>query len=61
MHQGKSVYSHIKGLISHKVVNSWVGQYKGDYKTKHFTCHSQLLYMAFGQVTHQESLSDTII
>jgi len=61
MHQGKYIFSQIMGLISHKVFNRCVSKYKGDYKSKHFTCYKQFLCMAFGQLTHRESLSDTII
>lgn len=34
-------------------------RYNGNYKTKDFTCWKQFLCMAFGQLTHRESLSDT--
>ena len=36
-------------------------RYNGDYKTKHFNCWRQYLCMLFGQLTHRESLSDTIL
>lgn len=49
------------GLVSHKVFNACVNHYKGDNKSKHFSCWKQFLYMAFGQLTHRESLSDTIL
>jgi Domain of unknown function (DUF4372)/Transposase DDE domain len=61
MNQGKYVFSQITSLISHTSFNSCVKRYKGDYKTKHFTCWNQFLCMAFGQLTHRESLSDTIL
>ena len=48
-------------LISHKVFHRCVSKYKGDYKSKHFTCWKQFLCMSFGQLTHRESLSDTIV
>ena len=48
-------------LVSHKVFNACVKRYKGDYKTKQFSCWKQFLCMAFGQLTHRESLSDTIL
>lgn len=30
-------------------------------KTKHFNCWRQYLCMVFGQLTHRESISDTIL
>lgn len=38
-----------------------VKRHKGDYKVKDFSCWKQYLCMAFGQLTHRESLSDTIL
>lgn len=38
-----------------------VKRYDGDYKVKDFTCWRQFLCMAFGQLTHRESLSDTAL
>lgn len=61
MNQGKYVFSQIMTLISHTSFNSCVRRYKGDNKTKHFSCWNQFLCMAFGQLTHRESLSDTIL
>ncbi|MEG5147048.1 IS4 family transposase [Microcoleus sp. AT8-B6] len=61
MNQGKYVFSQLMSLISHKVFNRCVSKYKGDYKSKHFTCWKQFLCMSFGQLTHRESLSDTIV
>ncbi len=49
------------GLISHKKFQSIVYQHFGDYKVKDFTCWKQYLCMAFGQLTHRESLSDTML
>jgi hypothetical protein len=61
MHQGKYVFSQLMSLISHKKINTIVTRHKGDYKVKDFTCWKQYLCMAFGQLTHRESLSDTIL
>ena len=61
MNQGKYVFSQVMGLISHKKFHTLVTRYKGDYKVKDFTCWKQFLCMAFGQLTHRESLSDTIL
>jgi hypothetical protein len=61
MNQGKYVFSQLMELVSHKVFNACVNRYKGDYKSKQFSCWKQFLCMAFGQLTHRESLSDTIL
>src|SRR3954471_14351239 len=61
MHQGKYVFSQLMSLISHKKFNTLVTRHKGDHKVKDFSCWKQFLCMAFGQLTHRESLSDTII
>lgn len=61
MNQGKFVFSQLLSLISHTSFHSCVKRYKGNYKTKHFSCWQQFLCMAFGQLTHRESLNDTIL
>ncbi len=61
MNEGKFLFSRLISLISHTSFHSCVKRYKGDYKTKHFSCWKQFLCMAFGQLTHRESLSDTIL
>jgi len=61
MNQGKYCFSQIIALVSHKLFYACVKRHKGDYKIKQFNCWKQFLCMAFGQLTHRESLSDTII
>ncbi|MBP7509778.1 MAG: IS4 family transposase [Prolixibacteraceae bacterium] len=61
MNQGKYVFSQLFELVSHNDFLKCVNKYNGDYKTKHFSCWKQFLCMAFGQLTHRESLSDTIL
>ena len=61
MNQGKYVFSQIMEFVSHKAFNACVDRYKGDFKSKQFSCWKQFLCMAFGQLTHRESLSDTIV
>ena len=61
MNQGKYVFSQIFEFVSHNDFYTFVEKYDGDHKTKHFSCWKQFLCMAFGQLTHRESLSDTII
>ncbi len=61
MNQGKYVFAQIFEFLSHNDFIKCVEKYDGDYKTKHFSCWKQFLCMAFGQLTHRESLSDTIL
>lgn len=61
MNQGKYMFSQLIALISHNSFNACVKRYKGDHKTKQFSCWKQFLCMAFGQLTHRESLNDTIL
>ena len=61
MNQGKYVFSQIMSFIDHNEFLSCVNRYNGDYKVKDFSCWKQFLCMAFGQLTHRESLSDTMV
>ncbi len=48
-------------LVSSTSFQTLVNRHCGDYKVKDFSCWKQFLCMAFGQLTHRESLSDTIL
>jgi hypothetical protein len=61
MNEGKYVFSQIMGLVSYKKFQTFVNRHSGEYKVKGFSCCKQFLCMAFGQLTHRESLSDTIM
>ena len=61
MNQGKYIFSQIMELISYKQFQTIVNRHQGDYKVKDFSCWKQFLCMSFGQLTHRESLSDTIL
>lgn len=61
MNQGKYIFSQIIELVSYKKFQTLVNHHKGDYKVKDFNCWKQFLCMAFGQLTHRESISDTIM
>ena len=61
MNQGKFIFSQIMELISYKQFQAIVNRHHGDYKVKDFTCWKQFLCMSFGQLTHRESISDTIL
>ncbi len=61
MNNGSYIFSQITALILHKQFQSIVDSHNGDYKVKDFSCWRQFLCMAFGQLTHRERLSDTLI
>lgn len=61
MNQSKFVFSQIMELISHKRFQTLVNRHSGDYKVRDFSCWKQFLCMAFGQLTHRESISDTMM
>ena len=55
------VFGQIMEFAPFGVFKYCVKRYDGDYKNKGFTCWKQFLCMAFGQLTHRESLSDTML
>jgi hypothetical protein len=61
MNAGKYIFSQIMGLVSSTSFQTLVNRHAGDYKVRGFSCWKQYLCMAFGQMTHRESLSDTIL
>jgi hypothetical protein len=61
MNSGKYVFSQIMELVSPTSFQTIVNRHLGNYKVKNFSCWKQFLCMAFGQLTHRESLSDTIM
>jgi len=61
MNQGKMVFAQLMSFASDDVFKRCVDKYKGNYKTKEFSCWKQFLCMSFGQLTHRESLSDTAL
>jgi hypothetical protein len=61
MNSGKYIFSQVMSLVSSTSFQTLVTRHKGNYKVKDFSCWKQYLCMAFGQLTHRESLSDTIL
>lgn len=61
MNKGKYIFSQIMGLISHKMIQTLVNRHFGDYKVKEFTYRKQFLCMDFEQLTHRESMIDTML
>lgn len=58
MHVGKLVFAQLTDLIHPEQFRRCVRRYSGNYKVKTFSCWSQFLCMAFGQLTYRESLRD---
>ena len=61
MNQGKMVFAQLMSFASDDVFKRCVGKYSGNYKVKELSCWKQFLCMSFGQLTHRESLSDTVL
>lgn len=55
------VFSQLITLISYKQFKILVNRLKGYDKVKEYTSWKQFLCKAFGQLTHRESPSDTMI
>ena len=51
MYAGKLVFAQLTDLIHPEQFGRCVRRYHGDYKIKTFSCWSQFLCMAFGQLT----------
>ena len=58
MHTGNLVFAQLTDRIHPEQFRRCVQRYDGDYKVKTFSCWSQFLCMAFGQLTFRESLRD---
>lgn len=61
MNKGKMVFAQLMDDTSFGIFKYCVKRYNGDYKNRGLTCWKQFLCMAFGQLTHRESLSDTAL
>jgi hypothetical protein len=61
MNKGRMAFTQILDFASQDIFKVCVNRYNGNYKAKEFTCWKQFLCMAFGQLTHRESMSDTLL
>ena len=61
MNQGKMIFSQIMDFASQDIFKNIVGHYNGNYKTKEFSSWKHFLCLSFGQLTHRESMSDTML
>ena len=55
------VFTQLIQFASDDIFKRCVDRYNGNYKVQGFTCWKQFLCLAFGQLTHRESLSDTAL
>ena len=60
MNQGQSLFSQILQYLPHYELAKCVARYGGNRRVRSFSCHDQLLCMAFAQMTFRDSLRDTI-
>ena len=61
MNQGRMAFTQIMDFASQDIFKVCVKRYNGNHKAKEFTCWKQFLCLAFGQLTHRESMSDTML
>jgi Transposase DDE domain/Domain of unknown function (DUF4372) len=58
MFSGEIVFAQLMGILPRHEFNSCVRRYRGDYRSRGFSCRDQFLCMAFAQLTFRESLRD---
>lgn len=61
MNKGRMTFSQIMDFASQDLFKVCVARYNGNYKAKDFSCWKQFLCIAFGQLTHRQSMSDTLL
>ena len=60
MHSGRFVFSQLMDYLPREAFDRCVRKYSGNYNVQHFTCRSQFLCMAFGQLTYRNGLRDIV-
>jgi hypothetical protein len=58
MFTGQLIFAQLMEFVPRHEFNACVRRYRGDYRTRGFTCRDQFLRMAFAQLTGRESLRD---
>lgn len=56
MPNGKTAFAQIMDLAPDYELKKCIDKYKGDYKTKKFTCRDQFMVMSYAQFTRSSSL-----
>lgn len=60
MNQGRSLFAQLLEYLPHYELARCVARYRGNRRVRSFSCHDQLLCMAFAQMTFRDSLRDTV-
>lgn len=58
MHTGKFVLAQLMAFLPKRDFDRCVRKYRGNYRTRRFSCLDQFLCMAFAQLTYRDSLRD---
>jgi transposase len=60
MNQGRSLFAQVLEYLPHYELAKCIARYEGNRRVRRFSCHDQLLCMAFAQMTFRDSLRDTV-
>ena len=60
MAQQKYVLAQIVEMVHRQAFSRCVDKYQGNYRVRSFSCRDQFICLAFGQLTHRESLRDIV-
>src|ERR1700683_1218696 len=58
MHSGKFVFAQLMAFLPKRDFDRCVRKYRGNYRTRRFSCLDQFFCMAFPQLTYRTSLRD---
>ena len=58
MHSGKFLFAQLMAFLPRRDFDRCVRKYRGNYRTRRFSCLDQFLSMAFAQLTYRDSLRD---
>src|SRR5271154_586434 len=58
MNAGRYLFAQLLGFLPKRDFDRCVLKYKGNYRTRRFSCFDQLLCMMFAQLTYRDSLRD---
>jgi hypothetical protein len=58
MHAGQFIFAQSMDFLPRHEFNKCVRRYRGNSRTREFSCFDQFLCMAFAQLTYRESLRD---
>lgn len=60
MNKGQYVFGQFMQILPRREFDQCVKRYGGNHRARDLTCWIQFLAMSFGQITHRESLRDTV-